>query len=536
MYKILIADDDSRTEECIEKIVEKYFDGSVKIKIAKTGRQAIELAEMFYPDVVFIDLQIPGINGIEVMREIRNIHQNVNMIIVSSSVKFDYVKEAIGIGIQDYISKPFEWETMIKALKKVFSKVDMQKKKRSLDLEIKEKIEIITPIIENGLINALLYEKKEKNEIEHFFSLLEIKEKTGYFMLLQIEELEYKEQMQNTIESGVRFGKEGAEIKYAIKKHFECCVCTKMGNNIVIFIPQNQFSSEQEYDIHIQIIEEARKMVRELKKNFKAKFKVGIGRIYEINNMSMSYDEARNALEYNTTASVVHVKDLPMLCEYEENYPIDLEIQLFKNIESGSINETFFYIKRFFEWMINSYGKHTIDIKLKVLECVLRAEMIGFENGGMTYQFTSRSRYLEEIMEIQKFSLLQQWLEEKIVRVCRCVCMKKEESSLDVVKRAKQYIKLNYAKDIDLDEVSRYLQISPYYFCKLFKRKTGKNFIEYLTEIRMEHAKVLLKNSSKSMKEICMEVGYCDPNYFSRTFKKNVGVSPTEYKEEKYGA
>lgn len=60
----------------------------------------------------------------------------------------------------------------------------------------------------------------------------------------------------------------------------------------------------------------------------------------------------------------------------------------------------------------------------------------------------------------------------------------------------------------------------------------GKNFIEYLTDVRMEKAKELLRNSSKSIKEICLEVGYADSSYFSRIFKKNVGVSPKEYKEE----
>lgn len=536
MYKILIADDDNRTEESIKKILGEYFDVGFRIKIAKTGRQAIELAEMFCPDIVFIDLQIPGINGIEVMKEIKNIHQNVNMVIVSSSVKFDYAKEAIGIGILDYISKPFEWDNMVKVLEKIFSKVDMQKKKRSLDLEIKEKMEMITPIIENGFINALLYEKKEKEEIEHFFSLLGMKENTGYFMLLQIEDLLDKGQMQNTIRMGASLKKEGMEIKCVIKKYFQGCVSTMMKSGIIVFVPQNQFASEQEQDFCIQITEKARKMVGELRKNFKAKFKVGIGRIYDTHSLSMSYDEARRALEYNTTASVVHVNNLPTLCEYEGDYPINFEILLFKNIENGNQNEAVFYLKQIFDWMIRCYENHIIDIKLKVLEFVSHAEMIGYENGGMTYHFTSRSKYLEEIMEIQNFQRLQQWLEVKIVQVCRNIRMKKEENTVDVVKRAKQYIQLNYAKDIDLDEVSKHLQISSYYFSKLFKKKTGKNFIEYLTEIRMEHAKVLLKNSSKSMKEICMEVGYCDPNYFSRTFKKNVGVSPTEYKEEKYGA
>ena len=72
-----------------------------------------------------------------------------------------------------------------------------------------------------------------------------------------------------------------------------------------------------------------------------------------------------------------------------------------------------------------------------------------------------------------------------------------------------------------------------YYFSKMFKESTGENFIEYLTNVRIEKAKELLNNTDYSMKEIGIMVGYADPNYFSRTFKKNVGVTPTEYREGK---
>ena len=101
----------------------------------------------------------------------------------------------------------------------------------------------------------------------------------------------------------------------------------------------------------------------------------------------------------------------------------------------------------------------------------------------------------------------------------------------NVVDIAKEYIKQNYSKALSLDEVSYYVNISPYYFSKIFKEGTGENFIEYLTNIRIEKAKELLGSTDYSMKEICVMVGYSDPNYFSRSFKKNVGVTPTEYKE-----
>ncbi|HPU62655.1 MAG TPA: AraC family transcriptional regulator, partial [Mobilitalea sp.] len=97
--------------------------------------------------------------------------------------------------------------------------------------------------------------------------------------------------------------------------------------------------------------------------------------------------------------------------------------------------------------------------------------------------------------------------------------------------KAKAYIEENYNKDISLDEVSRKVDISPYYFSKLFKEETGVNFIDYLTNIRIEKAKKLLLYSDMNIKNICLDIGYSDPNYFSRIFKKQVGLTPTEFRE-----
>ena len=79
--------------------------------------------------------------------------------------------------------------------------------------------------------------------------------------------------------------------------------------------------------------------------------------------------------------------------------------------------------------------------------------------------------------------------------------------------------------------MSRVANVSPYYFSKVFKEETGETFVEYLTGLRMEYAKNLLREKEKSIKQICVESGYSDPNYFSRIFKKTVGVTPSEYRE-----
>jgi two-component system response regulator YesN len=125
---------------------------------------------------------------------------------------------------------------------------------------------------------------------------------------------------------------------------------------------------------------------------------------------------------------------------------------------------------------------------------------------------------------------LREWFLDKILEACHNIKGKREEKSNTVIETAQAYIQENYARDISLDDVSKAVNISPYYFSKIFKEGTGEGFVEYLTNIRIEKAKELLSTTEYSMREICSMCGYSDPNYFSRSFKKKIGVTPTEYK------
>ena len=91
----------------------------------------------------------------------------------------------------------------------------------------------------------------------------------------------------------------------------------------------------------------------------------------------------------------------------------------------------------------------------------------------------------------------------------------------------------HFQENIQLDDAARSVGISPYYFSKLFKEQAGVNFIDYLTDLRMEKARDLLTHQNLSIKEVCARCGYADQNYFSRIFKKTVGMTPTEYRNSK---
>lgn len=144
-YKIMLADDEGIVIDSLKFIIEKEFGDQCAIEFAKTGRSVIELAENFRPDIAIMDIQMPGINGIEAMREIRETNKNVVFIVMSAYDKFDYAKEAIKLGVLEYITKPMEKTRIIAALRRAMEQIDRERNKRSNDLLIREKLETVMP-------------------------------------------------------------------------------------------------------------------------------------------------------------------------------------------------------------------------------------------------------------------------------------------------------------------------------------------------------------------------------------------------------
>ncbi|MCR8658819.1 AraC family transcriptional regulator [Paenibacillus endoradicis] len=106
----------------------------------------------------------------------------------------------------------------------------------------------------------------------------------------------------------------------------------------------------------------------------------------------------------------------------------------------------------------------------------------------------------------------------------------REHQTFNMIDHAVQYIEKNYERELSLEETAEHVHLNPYYFSKVFKQQTGETFIDYVTNIRIHHAKQWMRNKDISLKEICYLVGYNDPNYFSRVFKKVVGKTPSEYR------
>ena len=524
----MLADDEGIVLDSLKMIIDKRFPDQCQIETAKTGRDVIELAENFRPDVAFMDIQMPGINGMDAIREIQRSNPSVVFIVLSAYDKFDYAKEAINLGVLEYVNKPFSADKIAEVLQKALRSVDTRKKKRSDDLRIKEKMETVTPIIENGFIYAIMFQEQFEEEVENYKQLLGIREDYGCMLALTVGDDQRGSHMTNAVGAGVRTQLNYARIRELVKETWPCVVGAVISNKIPVFIPMDTMKID--YEKRIAMIDVCRELVRKLRKLTDISFRIGIGSVRRLKESMESYEEAMKALA-NSTGSVAHVDDLPIQCKYDEEYPLDLEKELFDRLNEGNAEACGRAAERYFDWMEATYDEKNMSVRLKILEFVLYAEHAAYTNGGMTYHFEEREEYLPLVMNADTNSSLRSWFVQKFKEACRNMVIKKEEHENQMVVKAKDYIQKNFQKDLSLDEVSRQLDLSSYYFSKLFKEETGSNFVEYVTNLRMEKAKELLLKDELSMKEICSAVGYSDPNYFSRIFKKNTGITPTEYRE-----
>lgn len=530
MYRILIADDEGIMLESLKSIISKQFGDSCEVVTAKSGRIVIEQAEIWHPDIIFMDIQMPGINGIQAIKEIRKFNSSALFYIISAYDKFDYAKEAVNLGVEKYLTKPIAKSTVISVVEEAMEKVDKSRKQRSDQLQIQEKMEIVVPVVESGFINNMLFQN-DAGELKYYKVLLDIPENFGYVMVIQFG-TDYEEgRLISPVGMNVKAYGFYPELCAIVKSYFPAIVGSIMSNRVVVAVPSE--NGEDLYEERTKIIENVREMLNRMEEKLEAKFRVGIGKIHSMEELNMSYQEANRAIS-DRISRVVHAEDLRLQGDYEEAYPVETEKRLFKNLLEGNADGMFQEANRFFDWMVKGYSEQKNDIRLKLLEFVIWGEREAFFNGTINYGLNSRKGYLDDILGIEEYEQMRTWFLEKMLEICRCVKNRSEDRSESLVEKAKAYIRENYNREISLDDISKEVNISSYYFSKMFKEEAGENFIEYLTRVRIERAKELMRNPEMSIKEIGILSGYSDPNYFSRIFKKQTGETPREYRERIY--
>lgn len=528
MFRVMIADDEKIVIDSLKYIIESNFSDIEVIATARSGREAIEKAEYTVPDIVFMDIRMPGINGIEAIKEIKSRHSQVVFIVLTAFDQFDFAKEAINLGVIEYLLKPVNRTKLVEVINKAVGIIKTEKEKRKVELELKEKLENVLPVLENGFIYSMILFDDNRKELQNYRDILEIKENGGYVMTLEFGDEEKDGDLENRIGYSVRSQYFYPSLRDTVNALRRCIVGPAMLNRIVLFVPAD--CEPDEFSSRLEAISFAETLLQRLSEKMKCGFKIGIGRNYEsFELLSASYEESLKALRYLQNSGVMHFMDIPSVNTRGTGYPEHKEKLLLQKLSIGDAVESTDALNYIYDWLLSEYGTDTLKIKNKLLELL-------FLVNRMTWECDSDSEaegvgFLEEMLSINDMTELRLWCRKRVESAAGKINSYRDYKVGGLTKKAKEYIKLNYANPITLEDISREINVSPQYFSKLFKEETGENFIDYLTGIRIRIAKDLLESNDLSIKEICYSIGYSDPNYFSRIFKKVTGVTPTEYKE-----
>lgn len=525
MYRLLVADDEQIVIDSIRFIVEKHFETSLIVEGATNGKEAIEKVETFKPDIVFIDIHMPIIDGIAAIKEIRKRHSDIVFVILTAYNYFSYAQEAVNLKVLDYLLKPINKSKVVENLDKAIKLVEGKIQNLQNELEMKEKFDKIVAYLEHEFIYSSLLENEPYNNLAFYQETFNLNLEYGYVMVLNVEGKEINQKEENIHNSIIRH--EMYHIfRGTLKSLADCLVGAVTLNRIIAFITIDQ--GQEEYETRNRAINLAEEIKKELKKKVNIPYSIGIGRVYDIEHFIKSYEEADKAIKLSHDEKITHISDKLLEVKELDFYPLNKEKVLIDKIIAGDELSVKLLFEEIFEWMRNNYHDVLqIQTRLNELSIVI-LRSLSYHGVGNT---TEEQKTFMGICENNDLAIIKLDYLGNLLRITTSVKALRTKKMNKIIDKVTDYIQTNYAKDITLNDAAQEVNMSYHYFSKFFKDETGQNFTDYLMNIRIGKAKELLKSNQYSVKELCYMVGYKDPNYFSKIFKKYTGLAPTEYRD-----
>lgn len=525
MLKLLIADDEYLVLDSIKMIVSKNVKDVGVVATASTGREAIEKAISFNPDIVFMDIHMPGIDGIEAIRQIKKVNNDTLFVIITAYEYFDYAKEALNLGVFEYLLKPINKNKLIETLNNI--KVNLDKKRGNLtrEIELKEKMNGIIPSLEAQFISNKLFNIGTFTDMKFYENVFSMNLKQGYAIAVLLEGLDSKGK-ENSLKLNFKKQSFYDVFNMKLKSLCACLIGNPMIDRIIVFIPTN--GEEESDETREKSIDIGKKVIEKIKGLSDLKYQIGIGRKYKAENFGKSCNEAYIAASKSQNGSVTHYEELILSKNNFDTYPFHKENAFSNSILTANIKEAKETFLEIYVWLTSAYGQDIDRIKSKLMELLFIIDK------NLPYKL----KELDELKQVLILSILKINNKDELRTqfivylsdLAKEIQNQRKGDIYGIIPMVLDYLNKNYYHDISLNDVAKSVNLSYNYLSKVFKDEIGKSFIDYLTELRIDKSMKLLANENISIKEICQKNGYNDPNYYAKAFKKITGMTPTEYR------
>lgn len=534
MIKVFLVEDEVVIRDAIHKMIPWTEYGFELIGEAKDGEMALPLIKKSEPDVLITDIKMPFMDGLTLSRLVKKDLPNTKIIIISGYDDFDYAKQAISLGIEQYLLKPISKAEFLEVLQGIRSKYEKENAQKLYYQKFENEIKAYEKNAQRDFFELLVSEETDLQKIYEQADKLQIDIMAQSYNLVLFE-TGSKTDYQHVEDS---YSKDSADVQNKIDEFF-----VQNKRNYQIFRNQ-QFNyavlikgDEDEIDQLTAECIESLKGIFEQSGNVEWFICAG-KKVERLSLMSQCYKEAMKSFAYRYLG-------YRYVFSYEnlEGDTRDENMNL-QNIDMNAVRQESIYnfLCNALEDEVDSFVKNYLQmiggealrskmfqqyILLNLHFCLTSfAEKLGYDKLEI-------DEYLQMICDERVKSAED--LEKFIGAILRKGIKLREESSKgrnqSVIHTALQYMEENFTDDsITLNRVAGVANVSANHFSALFSQEMEQTFIEYLTALRMNKAKELLRCTDKRSGEIALEVGYKDPHYFSFLFKKTQGCTPSEYR------
>jgi two-component system response regulator YesN len=536
LYKILIADDEYLERKALGIILEdKVQLNEIEIVgFASNGNEVVKMAREREPDIIFMDIKMLGLNGLNAIKMIKEYLHDVKFVILTAYDEFDYAHKALELNIDEYLLKPVRPDKIREVVENLVEEIKISRKEEEMKQDIKEKLNMVLPYIKMSFVFDLIFLNIDTiEEIKSRTQFFDIEDMPSAVMIADIDKFARTTSGENEVQRQLMKKEVFSVIKKFGEKYPSLMIVPMSSDKIVIlYFGGNTFENRQIKNWLRQIGEE---MCDEVKNKTEFTITIGIGSYYDDpRKVDRSYHEAIAAVKDSLLSGVnstVHWEDIKSKDFADIGYPYDIETKLVEKLKSRKTKQIPEIVDTLFKsWCISDDFDFNLS-KSRMLELLGVLSRSAVEVGANFKDISPLNyKYTQKLFKVSTPEEMKDWLKSLLLKLSDQIDHFSDDFKDNIIYDGIKFIQSNYEKDITLTEAAEASNLSVHYFSRLFKKEMGITFKEYLTKLRMEDAKRKLKNRDANISRIAKEIGYRNPSYFSKVFKEYEGKSPSEYR------
>ena len=535
-HNILIVDDEQLIRQGLRARIEYLGIDVDEIFEAENGLMALRLQEEHPIDVVITDIRMPDMDGLELIQEMQKKNNQIKFVVLSGYAEFSYAETAIRLGVKAYLLKPVSNDDLKAAFDKAYKEMEQTASVRQ-EVQMKKRMDREKQVYQQEKALNALFSSQEAGAVtrEQLCKLCGYDEKMWaggaesvlYLAILHINKESFEHQRFRPVDHEL--------VRFMIRNIFEeiQAPCEKLLVNSLSDTRQMYgiFIGDDKKKLRMEVERIYLRMRSVLEKKMGIYLTIGVSRCRsQLEGKETS--EARQALKQRIIygkANIYFYEDIRILGEQE--FPVSQLHLLEQYIEHNEIFKVKNLVQEIFsEELVKKYGSAYLRIMwIRILNLLLHHYERRGRNAAEIEKMLQNYNLLDRIQSLQE-------IRQKIIEmVMECVST---ESVADANARSKiqmaiGYIQEHFAENLTVNVLAEHYGMSPNYFSSMFKKEMSRSAVNYITELRINQARELLYHSELSVVDISKKVGYEDSQYFFRVFKKYLGLTPLQYREER---